>query len=796
MIRAVEATPMPTCEAGELRALATLTEGVAAHPSIATRENGGLVAYVTDAQHDGTPELSIMAIDAQGAPHGNASVVDTGPRPTHPVLVAQGEGYVLAWREGQPGQERIVAKRVAADGTVSRAVAFEGIGTGWLGAPALAVQGDALVLAVVRSSQRPADPESRRGDRIEWSRGTEHGSAEAPEGGEFDGERAPLIAVSSQRARLFATTMIHGALPGAPRSLVEVALDAHAERHVSVVAIDIASPRAYSDGDHALISWRARVAPHDVAARVWPLDGEVPPLTVATFRGAQDAEVALLPVGENLLGAFTLSTLADDDGGTLNVSVVTDRGQPVGRQPLLVSSLVRSAAVVAGATSDRLLFVLEGRADNGHDAVLGIAPVQCSAANHADRLEVPPAGLVQRLGSLDEPSAQLAHTIGTCSPVVAPQTAIAHRAAGGDVVADTDARLVSLGSSGVFFGVAREQTNGPTRVVVRGIDAHVTFTAPTWSLDGAQRVLAAARAGNNAVAVITHGDEGEHLSVIASGANGRARAPVSLALLEPTSAVFDDAGRMLFVAASSDRARGEHGLFRVPIANGRPGAPVLVASLAPGDEVLDAMRGAHDTTVLLARPDELGSAVSRALAIVNVPDDAAAAARQAQRTDPFVEPRGHGRGPAWLVHGASGPNLLYGEGTLLRIADLEHGAIRRPRSVLGAYEGGGAVLSHATNGTEGTLLTVASGLPPDASHVIAPVSLVALSPRGEVRIATSEIAATDRMIAGRGFAVRIGDRIALAYAQPEGNDAANWRVVQVTCREGSAPASAAPQGGR
>ncbi len=439
--------------------------------------------------------------------------------------------------------------------------------------------------------------------------------------------------------------------------------------------------------------------------------------------------------------------------------------------------------------------MLEGRADNGRDAVLGIAPVQCSTANHADQLEVPPAGLVQRLASLDEPPAQLAHPVGTCTVAAAPQTIVTHHAASGDVTADTDARVVSLGANAVVFAVAREAAGGPVRVAVRAVDARGTLTTPSWVLDGARRVLVTARAGNTAVAIVSHGADGANVSLVASGANGHARAPVSLPLADPTSAAFGDDGRTLFIAASSDHARGEHGLYRLPIANGRPGAPMLVAALAPGDEVLDALHGAHETTVLLARPDALGGAVSRAIAVLSVPDDAAAASRQVQRIDPFADPRGHGRGPAWLVRGANGPAIVYGEGNYVRVADLDHGAIRHPRSVLAAHEAGGAVLSHTESAADGTWLAIESGLPSDAAHVVSPASLVNLSPRGEVRVATSEIATSDHAIAGHASATRVGDRIGLLYVQPEGTDGANWRLLEVTCHEGAAPASSAPQGG-
>ncbi len=798
MVRAVETTPMPTCEAGDLHALATLTDGVAAQPAIASHEGGALVAFVIASPRDGAHQLMVAAVDAHGALRGNTTHVDTGANPAHPAIAAQGEGYVLVWREGAPGQERIVGRRVAADGAVNNAsIAFDGIAAGWLGAPAIAVSGDALALALVRHSAHPDDPDARRGDRLEWVRGSEHGAVGAPDAGEFEAERPAQWVVANGQLRLFATTMAHAMRAGGGRDLVEVALDPSASMHLSLTAGNVAAPRVFASERGPIATWRASVTAHDTAIRAWPLAGDVPPLTLATFRGAHDAEAALLPLGEHLLGAFTLSALADDDGGTLNVSVLTDAGQPVGRQPLLVSSLVRSASVIAATTGEGHLFVLEGRAENGRDGVLGIAPIQCSIANHADPLQIPPAGLVQRLASLDEPARQLAQPIGACTVAGAPQTAFTHRVERGDVVADSDERLVSLGASTVVFAVVREQDGGARHLAARSLDARGTLGAASSAVEHASRILAAGRSGAVAVALVetrapdaAHNDAAAHLAVLTAGANGRLSAPAAIPLVAATSAVLADDGRALFVAAASDRASGDHGLFRVPLANGRPGAPVLVAALAPGDEVLDAMRGAHDTPVLLARPDELGAPISRSLSIVNIPDAPAAATRQAQRMDPFADPRGHGRGPAWLARSDRGPIVVYAEGNYLRAADLDHGAIRHPHSVLAAHEAGGAPLVRAERSGDASWFAVASGLPADVAHVIAPVSLVSLSRRGEVRVATSTIAADDRMIAGRVSLTRAGDRLVLGYAQPAGDTAANWRVVTITCREGAAPAAA------
>jgi hypothetical protein len=794
LVRAVESTPMPICEAGDLNALATLSEGVPAQPAIASHEHGALVAFVTDAQHDGSRELMLATVDAQGALRGSPTRVDTGNNPAHPALAPLADGYVLAWREGQPGQERIVARRVASDGTVQNtAVGTDGVGTGWLGAPAIATHGDSVAIAVARSTNRPADLEARRADRIDWSAGPLHASAEAPNAGLFDAERAPQLAFVGDRPRIFATAMAASARPGDARDWIEIVTEPSSRDHVRGVLESASSPRVFTtDGGALLASWRAPVAAHDVAIRTWSLEGDTPPLTVATFRGAYDAESALLPLGERLYGVFTLSTLADDDGGTLNVSVVTDRVQPVGRQPLLVSSLVRSAAVIAASTSDRHLFVLEGRADNGRDAVLGIAPVQCSIGNHADPLQIPPAGLVQRLASLDEPSAQLAHPTGTCTVVAAPQTAVTHHASRADVVADTDARIVSLGTGAVIFAIAREQDHGPTHLVVRGVDARGTLGAPTASLDAAKRILAAGRSGGAALALVAHGGDVSHptsLSIVTSRATGRVSAPSAVPLVDATSAVLTDDGRALFVAASSDRNPGDHGLFRIPLANGRAGAPSLIVPLAPGDDVFDAVHSGRETTTLLARPDELGASISRALAITSVPDDGAAAARQATRIDPFADPRGHGRGTAWLARGANGLAVVYSEANYVRTADLDHGAIRHPRSALLAYEGGGALVARE-RGADATWLAIASGLPADTGRVIAPISLVSLGTRGEIRIVASDVAAADRMIAGRASIARVGDRLAMLYAQPAGDAAANWRIIEVACREGAAPPSA------
>jgi hypothetical protein len=797
MVRARAPLPMPACQAGDPQSLAALTDGVPAMSVLARGTRGALVAYLVDGNRDGEPELTLLALGADGRPQGPATTVTTGPRPAHPALVARGDGFVLAWREGAPGQEVVAVRALDERGAaVARQPAAPTIVPGWLGPPALAVAGEDVVLAYARSAERPEDPDARRGDAIEWARlGGARGSASAPEGGAFDATRAPVLAADTSRARLFAVTMRRGALPGDERALVEVALEG--SFGLTLVARDLDNPTARAIEGGVLLGWRARVGARDVAARVLslPASGEpsAPPLTVATFRGAFDAEVGFAPVGAGLLGAFTVSTLADDAGGTLNVSVLTDAGEYVGRQPLLVSSLVRNARVIGAGLGDDAWFLLEARADGGSGPVLGLASVRCDASHPVDRLEIPPPSLVQRLAPLDDPPARLAGAtgVGRCTAAGAPVLFARHASGTPNAVAGTRAAAVSLPRGTVLFAVVREATGRPTRLVTSTVDARGALSPARGVLDDVVDVLATGAAGGRALAVVSvRRGEGEQAGVVFVAPDGRGNGFAPLPIARPTSAVVVPGAGTILVAGEREGAPGDAALFAVPWSGNRAGAPVVVAALRPGDTVLDATRGTRETIALLARPDALGEEVARALARVAIPDAPTEAARAAARVDPFADPLGYGRGDAFFVPGAAGPVVVYSEGAVVRAADLVQGELRNLRSVLGVHPTGGALLGRGQGAGETRWLALATGFPEDAGQRVSPITLAAIGPRGEVSTASAAIPDDAGALSERAAIAAEGGQVTLVYARAERDGTAAWMVARATCG-----AQAAGQGG-
>lgn len=800
-VRARAPLPMPTCESEQLHALATLTEGVPAMSTLARTEQGAMVAYVTDANQDGNGELMLLPLDVDGHPVGQPSLLSTGSYPAHPVLASLGRGYLLAWREGAPGQERIAIRELNPDGTVTaRAFVTQPLPTGWLGPPAMTVSADGVFVAVVRSGQRPADLEARRGDVLVWTRlGGDVRTVRAPEGGLFDAEHPPLlVARGAGSVRLFALTMARNAAPGDERALVEVPTSGQGP--LRLVARDLDAPTALGLPVGVLLGWRARVSARDVAARVYlsPDQGEpmMPPVTVATFRGAFDARVELVPMDEGRLGAFTLSTLADDAGGSLNVSVLTTEGEYVGRQPLLVSSLVRNARLTAASLQrGDAWFLLEARGDDGSGPVLGLASVNCHSDRPVDRLQIPPPTLVQRLGSLDEPPvnlaslAQGASAVGRCEAVGAPVPFVQHTSGEGNVLAGTHAAAVSLSRVVILFAVVRDSVRGSTRLVASVLDHRGVLSAPRTVLSNVTNLLAVGTAAGRAVAVVSAQREGTtrtQAMVVYIGSDGRSRGFTALPIDEPTSAVTMSETVLL---VGADRSEGDVSLFMVPWHNGRAGAPVVVTRLKPGDWLTDAMRNANGIVALLARPDALGGEVSRALAAVTIPDSLTEATRRAVWMDPFADPLGYGRGDAMLIQGTTNPIVIYHEGAFLRAAELDRGELRNLRSVVGVLNNGGELLGWSHGQSDTHWVAVRTGYPEDSSQRISPMTLVRLGPRATVTAVTSSLPDDAGAMAERVALTAQGERLVLVYARPETNGTATWMVARATCTAGSSSGS-------
>ena len=333
---------MPVCDASDPIAAGRLSEGVAATPALARRDDGGLVAFVTSPNRDGRTAINLLAlndrgqpVDAQGGLRPAVPLPDAGELPSAPALAATRDGYVLAWRQGEAGQHRVARRALSADGSPAGDITTLPP-TGTLGAPSLLVTPRGVWTAVAAAGVVhviPPDGAPR--------------ALNAPDGMTFDLDPPRLVDTPSGVRAYVSASASDGA-----HTLLRL-LDGDSPH---VVARDVTRPSALPSGDGVFLAWPARVARHDVAARAirLPYDGppSSPPLTVATYRGAFDAAVTLAPVTDAHVAAVTVSTLADDGGATLNLSLLTADGRYVGRAPILTSFLARDgrAAIASGGS--------------------------------------------------------------------------------------------------------------------------------------------------------------------------------------------------------------------------------------------------------------------------------------------------------------------------------------------------------------------------------------------------------------------------------------------------------------
>lgn len=680
--------------------------------AIARNASGGLLAYVVDGNHDGMRELIVQALDGAGAVRGSSVTLRTGAHPSHPALVARGDGYVIAWREGSPGSEKVVVRGIDAAGALASGDALVETPTGWYGAPAITVVGDAVHVAYAHG-ERPADAQSRAFNTLAWRVAGSSGAPReisAPQGAHFDAEFAPEFARGSNpRARLFTLVRDDDHQHGDERALVELSSEGDTLR---LVARDVDAPSALGSADGSLlVSWRGHVGARDVGPRVsaYAPDGALrsPPVTAGVFRGAINAEARLTSLGENLVGVFTVSTLADDAGGTLNASLFTSSGAYVGRQPLLLSSLVRNARVVSASRDDNAWFAIEGRGDNGAVA-LGVVSVRCDTARPANRLEVPPPSLVQRLSDVDEP---VAGTPAQCANMATPLRVTADPAQQGNIVAGRSVHAVALRSGWKLF-----HANGET-ITLHEIDAsgRLTTQGPPMAAPYTG-ILAAGSVGGTRAFAIARGRTGD-AAVFTTGPRGFVASSAASGITNATSAsVVRGASSFVLTGSGPGDATGERSLWSITWAGSRTSAPVRLAHLHPGDRVLDAAHVGAETLVLLARPDGYGETVGHELAVARVPDRVAPAQLEARVGDPFADPLGHGRGPASLVVGAAARGttpvyVAYAERETVRFASLRGSELHEPRSLSRSFPGGGTHLAFGDGDGAWRWAVLSSGLP-------------------------------------------------------------------------------------
>lgn len=788
VVRGLPAPAMPRCEAGDPLAVASLTPGLPASPALARRADGGLVAFIVDPHRDGHPTLRLLPLDRAGSSVtdgiAHAPIDLEGiPSPALPSLVATRDGYLLAWRQGDPSQHRIALRAIAPDGTPAPAPARLLAPTGVLGAPSLALRDDRPVVAVARSAAR--SPGDGRADTTAWAAFIDRvdpddsvHSAPAPEGGAFTGE-APRVVVTARGATVWATVARDHATPADERALVRLDDD-----RATLVARDLDHPAVLPlAGERTLLAWRARVARRDTAARaaVLATDDTVAaaPLTLATYRGAAELRVALAPLGRHRVAAISLSALADDAGGSLNLSLLDDDGRYLGRAPLLTGFLTRTAelAVAAAPDADDALVAVDGRDVDDGTPQLILTHLRCHAAETVAPLDLPPATFVQEPIAPDAPAVTLARPQSTAADMACTARGTGEFAA--HVDADTNASALAHTASAVvltpagatLIAIVRSAADAPGRLVAATLDAQRRLTPVRLGRWSATELLAASRVpGGAALAVISYPLQSvERLDLVTFRGPVAAHALFRTGLRDASAAAIVPETGEVYVVAKTDA--GATVLARV--AAGRP--PVVLDTLREGDTLLDAARDVDRTALLLARPDTLGEDVSLTLAARFV---GAVPAPARPDDDPFADPLGHVHGAA-LWHHLPGRALavLSRVGPVVRLADLDRDTLRNPRSVLAVHPGGGDLLASARSAPR-HWVALATGIAPEGQPA-ASLTFAALD-RGALAGAHFRLPADPSAIAGGVSLDADASHLVALYPQSAARGV-TWRWIDLTC---------------
>ncbi len=792
LVRAVEAPAMPTCEAADAITAAALSEGVAAAPALARRSDGGLVAFVTDPHGDGATKIDLLGLGAQGSPADESGatrpiveLADMGAAPNLPALAPWRDGYLLAWRAGAPGQQRVMTRTLDARGIPTGDARAHGA-AGWLGAPSLMVRGERWFIAVARSASRVANAGADEG--VAWASHidliSDDGPARstpAPDGGAFDGG-APTLVGAPDGPRIYATAMRRAGVPGDERALL--AIDGAT---VTMVARDLDHPAALAVDGGVLVAWRARMTRHDASIRsvLLPFAGDpaAPPVTLSTYRGAFEAQVALAPLGRGLVAAFTISTLADDGAGSLNASLLDDHGAYIGRAPLLTGFPTRRARVVAasapaGASDDAVWFAIDGRDADGSGPELLLTRASCDSARPRERLDVPPGTFVQDLSAPDAAPVSLARNAAEMRCQVRSTGAFTPHVSGAENgLAGTGAGVAVTPSGAVLMAVTKADGAARPRLMLSTLDAQGRLSPARPVMDNPARLLALEPVAGGALAVVTYTFQGaERADVVFVRGAAVTHSLMPTGLRNPSSAVIAPSGA-IFVVGETDA--GDTALAQIPWTAGRAGAPVPLARLRAGDAVLDAARQGTETLVLLGRPDAMGSAVAQSIARVAVPDGARPTEAVRNARDPFADPIGHARGTALWARVSNAPALVYDERNTLRIAEFSNGQARAPRSALEVLPGGGEVLSSSWS-ADARWLALSTGYADEQHASLRAVTLASIDQRGEAAV-TARLPDDPNAIAEGTVIGANGDRVVVLHPRNEARGGITWAWVEATC---------------
>jgi hypothetical protein len=802
-VRAREAQSVPSCRAGDIASLATTSVAVDPQAALARAPQGGMVAYITR-DRAGARTLSVLALGANGAPSGTARVIAGAIEPSWPALVAISGGYLLAFRDVPAGsgpaedRERIVVTKLGADGASQPWSGVRpGITTGGLqgsvelasvngsrgfGPPSLAVANGRVALAVARGrvGQRAlVTVDDATGAWAERSRAIE----DVPSFG-----RAPtLLAGSSLRVGLEASR-------GADDRVV---LYAAGDAPLASVATAVIAPALVETPRATLLGYSA-VDRFSSTVRVRPLGAEegVAPSSLAVFAPSSDTDLSLVRLGDDLVGAVSLSHMADDATGSVNLSLADGNGSFVGRFAALASIRLRSSRVVARSEGSSVWTLLDGRADDGAP-VLGMVAIQCDTSREASAQSLPTATMLQ------EPSPPSDPLVSAESPGATPVCT----ATGTSVVLST------------HVPEGEDATAGQSWHSIALPDGRVAFFAHR-RVDGSRReyVAVAAQANGAVQSLGTLSQPGTSTSFLLDVNVFRGQ-PVAL----------DSADRLLFAGAGA--ALREQRIGTGSLSSGRfvrGGAGVVIARqnaasssleyVALGGavravpltepltglvEVLDAVAGGSTVHALVARRARAGGAIVRSILSFDASPRALAA--RPRSVDPFSDPLSiGGTGGALAVSGRA-LTLFWFDRQALRAGRVDGATLRDLRSVFGYMSGGGRALGMRSSSADSLAFTATPGLPSNVDDMPwLPFAVTVHSADGALRSLSLSVPNDTNAITNIAEGHAVGNAVAVVFAKALPSGQLQWLVQRSTCAapgvsarttNQNATAPAAPGGG-
>ncbi|MDP3274893.1 MAG: hypothetical protein Q8Q09_06815 [Deltaproteobacteria bacterium] len=789
LVQGIEPLRTPQCAAGEITSLTSLSPGIDPAFALARSPTGGLVSWVRIGRA-GARELMVMPLGPTGAPAGDAQMIAGAQGADFPALVALERGYVLAWVDRPASGERVLSLRLDEAGAqqpwtgrgtstpagdpVASAGLLEGTAAGrQFAAPSLARDGSQVVL--IAAQQTTSATVMIVQDLLG------QGSVQTvPEALDLVAGERVIALQNGTQTRWLASRGEHTLLLGNGASFAPIARGVSG---ATMMRVDGGWMTAWSTQQGVVTQVRAQVRPDE---------GEpTTPRTLAAYERAPALNVALVRFGSGLFGALSLSQLADDATGSINLSLVDSHGRFVGRHASMASLRLRSSrTVAAGAAGPRgeAWVLLDGRADDG-SAVLGMVSVSCSSDVFANEGAMPTASMLQRASPPEAPTLTADRRGGAalCSPAQDNASAgielATHTAGGEDLTAEASARGVQMADGRVVFFARRRVSAERVECVAPSLGSDQRVVARDGvPCESDLTVLDAGAVGPWAIAVTQR-------SVLRSAGRGEiARSDLSL------GGVYDARvlrGGSAILALTEGTSSAMSGLYYLPLVRGVPTRPVHVARVQRGvieDAVVDGGR----VRVLLssfasANGASAASTAARTRALLTFDPRDRELANRAQHNDPFTDPLAVGAGPAALVGLGNAMSLLWWDRGVLRTGRIDHGVIREPHSVYGVLDQGGEALSIRHTG-EGDLTVAFSANPvqnQDESLLPHPV-LLRIGDAGAVT-ALSVTAPSDRnaLVRFGVSALSHGSQMTALYTVARGNTL-RWMAQRLSCAQ-SAP---------